>query len=125
MIEEKSLVYLLVRFILGGIFLYHGISKLGSGYNDWVAYMETVKIPKIVAQLAIFIEILIGITLIVGFFTRFYAFLGIVFMLVAFYIAHKEDPLIGEKGCSYQILIILLSIGLLITGSGKYAYKQD
>jgi putative oxidoreductase len=125
MIEEKSLVFLLIRFVLGGIFLYHGISKLGSANVGWVSYMESVKIPKLMAQLAIFIEILIGITLILGIFTRFYALLGLLFMIVAFYVAHREYPLIGEKGCSYQILIVLLCIGLLITGSGKYAYKSD
>ena len=125
MIEEKSLVYLLIRLVLGGIFLYHGISKLGNANTAWVEYMESVKIPKIVAQIAIFIEIIIGITLILGIFTRFYALVGLLFMIVAFYIAHRQDPIVGEKGCSYQILILILCIALLITGSGKYAYKSD
>ena len=125
MIEEKSLVYLLLRIILGSIFIYHGISKLGAGYNSWIDYMNSKQISSLWAIAAIIAEIFIGVKILFGLYTRISALGGLAFMIAALYIAHSNDPIFGEKGISYQILIMLLCIGLALTGGGKYVVIKD
>lgn len=121
MIEEKSLVYLIIRLVLGCIFIYHGISKLGGGYNPWIEYMKSLGITTFPAVFAIVLEILIGLGLLFGLYTRITALTGILFMIIAVYLAHRNDPILGEKGIGYQILIILMCIGLTVTEGGKYS----
>lgn len=125
MIEEKSLVYFTMRLILGSIFIYHGISKVGSGYTDWMSYMNSLNINTIFAVFAIIFEIFIGFFIILGLYTRLVSLGGIIFMFIALYLAHSKHPILGENGISYQILIILICVGLTLTGGGKYSIIKD
>ena len=122
---EKSLVFLCMRSILGIIFIKHGIAKLGDGYQSWANFIKSKNINEIFAIASIIAEILIGFLLILGIYTRITALIGFIFMLIAVFIAHDKDPLIGEKGISYQILIIFILLSLTITGSGDYAIRKD
>jgi putative oxidoreductase len=125
MIDEKSAVYLAFRLILGSIFIFHGISKLGEGFTAWNDFMSSKGVPYLIAILAVIIELSIGLLLFLGVYTKIASFIGIIFMLIAIYIAHRNDPLFGSQGIGYQLLIILGCIGLSLTGSGKYAIIAD
>ena len=119
--EEKSLVYLAIRIIVGVIFIYHGFSKIGSGYDSWINYITGEGIPKHIGTFAAIFEILIGVAILFGLYTHLAALGGLIFMIIAIYIAHRKDPILGEKGIGYQILIFILCIGLAITGGGKFS----
>ena len=123
MLKEKSLVYLCLRLILGTIFIYHGVVKL-LDIDSWMSYMNSKNINKFIAYFALFVEIIIGILLISGLFHIWTCLLGLCFMFVALYIAHRNDSIFGESGIGYQIIIILILIGLAISGFGDYNLKN-
>jgi putative oxidoreductase len=125
MSHEKSIVYLILRLVTGSIFIYHGYNKLGSGYSGWKNYMQEQGFNEIFAIAAIVAEILIGIALILGIFTKIFAIFGALFMVVAWWISHRNDPILGEKGISYQITLFLLCICLALHGGGKFALTKN
>ena len=121
---EKPVVYLILRLITGGILVYHGYNKLGSGYDGWKNYMKEQGFNEFFSIASIIAEILIGIALILGFFTKIFAIFGALFMVVAWWISHRNDPILGEKGISYQITIFLLCICLALHGGDKFSVTK-
>lgn len=116
-INEESIVYLLIRFIIGIIFVLHGYNKL-SDLQNWNKFILSKNLPEFLGIFSALFEKIIGILLIIGFLTRLSSLGLIIFMIIAIYLAHIEEPIYKYL---YQISIILLGITLLITGSGNYS----
>jgi uncharacterized membrane protein YphA (DoxX/SURF4 family) len=116
-INEESIVYLLIRVIIGIIFVFHGYNKL-LDLQNWNKFIVSKNLPEFLGIFSALFEIIIGILLIIGFLTRLSSLGLIIFMIIAIYLAHIEEPIYKYL---YQISIILLGITLLITGSGNYS----
>lgn len=116
-INEESIVYLLIRFIIGIIFVFHGYNKL-LDLQNWNKFIVSKNLPEFLGIFSALFEKIIGILLIIGFLTRLSSLGLIIFMIIAIYLAHIEEPIYKYL---YQISIILLGITLLITGSGNYS----
>ena len=116
-INEESIVYLLIRFIIGIIFVFHGYNKL-LDLQNWNKFIVSKNLPEFLGIFSALFETIIGILLIIGFLTRLSSLGLIIFMIIAIYLAHIEEPIYKYL---YQISIILLGITLLITGSGNYS----
>ncbi|MFL6798081.1 MAG: DoxX family protein, partial [Xanthobacteraceae bacterium] len=79
---------LLGRFLLGFIFIQSGWSKL-LHISDVAAGMSNRGVPLLLAYLAPFVEFFGGLTLVIGFATRYSALLVILFTLAATWVSHR------------------------------------
>lgn len=119
-IDEQSIVYLFIRLIIGIIFLYHGFNKL-LDLQNWNKFIVSKNLPEFFGIFSALFETIIGIFLIIGFLTRLSSLGLIIFMIIAIYLAHIQDPVYKYV---YQISIILLGFSVLITGSGNYSFDN-
>lgn len=116
---EKSLGLLLIRVGTGLVFFMHGIMKLQnmSMVNDF--FVKSLGLPPGTASLIAFIEVVGGLMLITGVFTRVAAFvLGIV-MLCAIFLTGGIAT--GWEQHELEALLMAVSFGLVYTGSGKFS----
>lgn len=120
--------YLLVRMIVGGVFLAEGIQKFL--FADALGVGRFVKIgipaPEIMAPFVGVVEIVCGALLLVGLFTRLASIPLIVDMLVA--IATTKVPILVERGFWAMVhearvdwSMLLGSVVLLLIGAGRWS----
>ena len=105
--------WLFLRVIAGIIFILHGLSKFGKGT------------PGTLFLIAGIIEIVGGILIVLGLWTRLVALIAAIEMIVAWFIAHAPrgwDPL--TNGGEPALLFLILFIALLLHGGGKYALEH-
>lgn len=95
------------RVLLAHIFLLAGINKI-SAYAGTQGYMEAMGVPGVLLPLVIILEIAGGLALIVGWQTRYAAYLLAGFTIVAGIIFHSDF--------SNQMQSILFMKNLSITG---------
>ncbi len=113
---------LIVRVIVGLIFMVHGAQKLFGAFGG-AGLEETVKMMGPPLGYAVTIgEFFGGLGLIVGFLSRFSAASLIVIMLGAIATVHgKNGFLLSEGGFEYNLALIGLLAPILIAGPGSYA----
>lgn len=72
----------LLRVTLGALFLTHGLTKLlVFTPAGTVAYFQSLGLPSVVAYASMSLELLLGITLILGIYARWFALLGVPLLL--------------------------------------------
>lgn len=126
----NSIGLLLIRLILGIVFIVHGAQKVfgwfgGSGLEKWGNYLSTFSIPKSLSPLIAIAELLFGITLLVGLFTRSSALVAFVFMLFAIFLAHYDKGFFVNKGgYEYALVLAIVSLSLYFTGAGEYSVDK-
>ncbi|HSU29015.1 MAG TPA: DoxX family protein [Chitinophagaceae bacterium] len=116
---DPDLSALLLRLILGGLFIYHGYFCIEHMNEYRPLSQPIIGIPgKLAYDLLMVFQLGCGILLCLGFLTRL-AVLPITFMMVvAFFVAHKKDTFqVKELAFAYM----LLSVVVFIMGSGKYS----
>jgi len=127
-IEQKPLAYLLVRMIVGCVFLSEGIQKFV--FSDSLGVGRFIKIgipaPELMAPFVGIVEIVCGALLLVGFLTQLAAIPLIIDMLVA--ISTTKIPILLEKGfwamaheARVDWCMLLGSVILLIAGGGRWS----
>ena len=125
---KKPIAHFLVRLIVGCVFLSEGIQKFL--FSDSLGIGRFVKIgipaPEIMAPFVAAVEIVCGVLVLVGLYTRLAAFPLIVNMLVA--ISTTKIPILLEKGfwgmaheARTDWSMLLGSIFLLIAGAGGWS----
>jgi len=111
---------LLVRIIVGIIFMMHGSQKLlgafgGRGLQNTVEQMGAIGYPVTIG------EFFGGFGLIVGFLSRFSAASLIVTMLGAITLVHGRNGFFAPTGFEFNLALIGLLLPILIAGPGRYA----
>lgn len=111
----------LIRVVLGIIFMVHGFDKFLSGIANVVERFEEYGIPfaTLVAFVIAFIELIGGTFLILGFSTRFVAGVFIVIMLGAIITVHFEQGFL--QGYEFNIVLIAMASYLVITGTKLFS----
>ncbi|GAB4165475.1 MAG: DoxX family protein [Winogradskyella sp.] len=129
---HPNIGFSIARLTLGLVILPHGAQKLlglfgGYGYSATMESLTTqMGLPSIVAFSVIIIEFFGSISLILGFFSRFWAlaltgmFLGIIYttQLEHGFFMNWFGNQAGE-GYEYSLLIIGLALTIIVNGSGK------
>lgn len=110
---------LILRVVVGGFFLKEGISKIGMLENV-VGWFESLGLPAIAAYLVAFGEVLGGIALILGLYSRLAAVLGIPIMLGATYFLSVG---IIPGPWQYPFLIAVVFLVIFLQGGGAFALK--
>jgi putative oxidoreductase len=119
---SPDLTALLLRLIFGGLFIYHGYSKIASFDEILPHFKDPIGIgSKLSFILVIFAEFFCGLLVLLGFLTRLTVIPIFITMLVAYFIAHADDPFQRKE---LPLVFLLLSIVIFITGSGKYSLDK-
>lgn len=128
---------LVLRMMLGVLMFPHGAQKLlgwfgGFGFIGTMGFFtEKMGIPWIIAFLVIIAESLGAIGLIIGFLTRFAAFGIACIMIGAIWLVHWPNGFFmnwsgkqAGEGFEYHLLVLAISIGLMIAGSGRWSVDR-
>ncbi len=116
---NTDMAALLLRLIVGGLFIYHGYGKLEK-YDEYLAMSKSIigLGASIEFNLVIFAEFFCGIFVALGFLTRLTIIPIFITMVVAYFIVHSKDAFqVKELAFVYMVL----SPVVFILGSGKYS----
>lgn len=123
---------LVVRVLIGGLFMGHGVGKLfgwfgQGGVNGTGAFFESVGY-KPGENLAIFagvIELAAGAMIVLGFMIPLAAAIVIGDMMNAAWVKSGKGFWIADDGYEYEFVLIFLVLALTITGAGAYALDRN
>ncbi len=118
-----------LRLAVGIIFAAHGWQKFSGGLDGVARFFGSVGIPlpEVSAFIVAFVELVGGIGLIVGFFTRYWALLLSIVMIVAIFTVKLQGGLLGSGGRpGYELDLALLAgcLALLLTGPGPISLER-
>ncbi|HVU14700.1 MAG TPA: DoxX family protein [Phototrophicaceae bacterium] len=125
----SSLALLIVRLVLGVIFIYHGSQKVfgwfgGSGTSGMAKSLanQGSAFPSLLAWMAALSEFLGGLFVFVGLLTPFAAAFIISAMIVAIVTVHfKKGFANGKGGYEFNLSLIALALVLVLLGAGSYS----
>ena len=127
---QRDFILLLARILLMILFVLSGWSKL-TGFEGTVGYMTSLgaPVPMLAAAIAVIMELLVGILLILGFYTRPLALLFALFVLGTALIGHPFWNMV-EPERSANMTQFLKNLGiigglLLLTLSGAGRFSLD
>jgi putative oxidoreductase len=135
---DDSWTPLILRIFLGLVVFPHGAQKLfgwfgGYGFSGTMSFFTgTVGLPSAVGLLVILLESVGAVALMAGIATRLIAINYILLAIGIVFSSHIENGFFmnwfgnqAGEGYEYFLLWIGLSIGLTISGSGKFSVDKD
>ena len=117
---KSNIVSLIMRVVLGIIFVFHGVDKFQMGLSNVEAWFSSMGIPGFLAYVVAVIELVGGIMLIVGLFTRYVSVLLVVTLIGAIVTAKLSAGLLGNgnmAGYELDLGFILVLLHLIIAES--------
>jgi putative oxidoreductase len=126
---SENIGKLVLRLMLGGMMLFHGIDKALHGITFINGLLKLHGIPEVLAYGVYAGEILAPLFLILGWKSRFWAGVMVFDMAVAIYLTHAGALLkLGAHGAwavEVPMFYMLSALALVLLGSGKYAIIRD
>ena len=114
-----------MRVVVGIVFLVHGGQKLFlMGFGGVAGGLGSLGVPEpgLFAVIVTLVELLGGLALILGLFTRVGAVLLAVDMLVAILTVHLPNGFFNENhGYEYPLVLLAASVALAMAGPGEAA----
>lgn len=123
----QSYALLLVRLVVGSVFLLHGAQKVfgffgGPGLEGFASYITSLGLPASLGYLAAIFELAAGLMLVLGIATELGALMTIPVMKVAIYLVHWSNGyFIQNQGYEYALNLLLLAVAIIIGGPGAHA----
>ena len=119
---NTDLAVLLLRVIFGGLFVYHGYTKL-MAYDQFAPmFPDFIGIgSRISFNLVIFAELVCGFFVVIGLLTRLSVIPIFITMLVAYFMAHGADPFQKKE---LPFLFLLLCLVIFFLGSGRFSLDR-
>jgi putative oxidoreductase len=126
--DWADFVQLVGRILLGQLFILIGWTKL-TGYAFYVTYFTALKVPyaDIWPWPIGILELVIGVSLLVGFATRYAALASLVFVVIATALAHRyweypEAQQFGQYNNFVKNLAVMAgSLYIFLMGGGRFA----
>ena len=124
---SANLGKLVLRLMLGGLLLFHGVAKLQAvpvGIMDRIAAMG---FPSALGYLVYVGEVVAPALLILGLWTRVAALLVVINMVVAVLLAHAAQ--LGDVGDSggyaleLQAFYLFTAVALILLGGGRFGVR--
>ena len=126
---SDNLGKLLLRLMLGGMMLFHGIDKALHGIGFLKGIMHVHGLPEALAYGVYVGEILAPIFLIIGWKSRVWAGVMVVNMAMAVYLTQLSAVFkLGAHGAwavELPMFYLLGALTIVLLGSGKYAIMRD
>ena len=122
LLNFSLLAPVVLRIVLGLIFINLGYIELTSEKKRWAAFFETVhlKPATIFVILMGLFEIVGGFFLIAGFMTQVTALVFSIMTFGEFYAEYREETLL-KRDVIFYLLIFAISLSLLLSGAGIFA----
>lgn len=120
-------MYTIARVIIGAMFAVHGAQKFGIGSDMTVAgFAAFAGVPVALGYVAALIELVGGLCIALGLFTRYSAAFGALVMLAAWGLVHLKggfNPFTngGELPAAYFAMFLVM----MKLGNGKYSLEQS
>lgn len=111
-----------LRVIAGTAFIMHGLPKL-SGIGKTQGFFGMLGLPPELALPIALLEVIGGIVLLLGIFTRIASILFIIEMTGAILAAKITKGFVG--GYEIELLLMFISISLLISGPGRISIERE
>jgi len=119
---------LLLRVVLGVLFLLHGIAKIKGGVGPIEGMITGAGLPGFLAYGVYIGEVLAPLLLIVGFYSRIAAVVIAFNMVVAIALAHaKEIFQLGPQGgwaLELQGMFLFTAIAIALIGPGRFSINR-
>ncbi len=111
---------LVMRLVLGTVMIGHGYGKVFGGLHHHAQFVASLGLPAWSGYVSAFAEFFGGICVLVGLFTRFFAFAICIDLLVAIWKVHWHNGLMaaGGKGYELPLAVAALAFGLIFLGAG-------
>ncbi|MBI5787026.1 MAG: DoxX family protein [Candidatus Niyogibacteria bacterium] len=121
LLDYSNFAPLLLRVVLGLVFVVHGYPKLFGGFSQTVGFFESVGIKpgKFWAFVVGAVEFFGGIALILGFATQLAALLIAINMVVA--MAKVKFKMGFVNGYEFDLVLLAMALSLMLTGAGAFA----
>jgi putative oxidoreductase len=118
----KDLGILLIRLVLGAVFIYHGWAKVGN-IDGTLAFFSQIGLGNILlVYLAAYGELIGGILLVLGLWTRYITPVLVIIMAVAIQTVHLKNGFdIMQGGYEYALTLLVVSAAVGMIGAGKYS----
>ncbi|MFQ5914570.1 MAG: DoxX family protein [Nitrospinota bacterium] len=110
-----------LRAALGTVFLANGARKLlAFGFDGFAGFLAGIGVPGAAfwAVVVILVEILGGLAILIGMFTRYAAAALSVNMLIAIFAVHAKAGFFLPNGVEYALTLMAASLTLLLMGGG-------
>lgn len=116
---QYSMLLLLLRLLLGGLFLIHGLDKLTAFDELQHSFFDPLGISSRSSLiLAIFGELICASGFIVGLFTR----LALIPMITTMVVAHFMVPGVNASGQELSLIYMSIFTILFFSGPGNYSF---
>ena len=120
---------LILRIMVGGLMLFHGVSKLQHGIGYIKGLVAGQGLPEFLAYGVYVGELVAPILLILGWRSRIWAGVIAVNMLVVIYLtqlsAFMKLGTHGSWAVELQMFYLLSALAIAFIGSGKFAITED
>lgn len=112
----------ILRTLLGLIFINLGVLAFKNEKERWVVSLSTLNVPNPRVAVKAFgvIEIISGISLVLGFYTQIAALVLALLTFAEAYVEYK-DPAILKRNFVFYTMLLIISISLLLSGAGAFA----
>jgi putative oxidoreductase len=117
----QPLALLVMRLALGAIMVAHGYQNVFRHLGEHVHLVTSLGLPASLGYVSAFTELLGGLLLLAGFFTRAAAFAICIDLVVAIWKVHWHNGLIGEHGSEFPLALATLAFALIFFGAGPIA----
>lgn len=122
----RNTALIIMRVILGFLFLAHGIAKLQMGVGNVAGWFQSIGIPGFMAYGVTAIELIGGAMLIVGLFTRYVSILLIAVLVGAVLTAKLSAGLLGNgQSAGYELDLAFIVIALYLAVAGRTGLSLD
>ena len=121
-----SVGLLLIRLMVGAVFIYHGWSKVNGGVPKFAEMLGkmNVPLPTASAWISALTEFVGGILIAMGLFSRIAALPMAFNMAVAVFMVHWKNGFSGQGGYEYPMALGVILLALALTGPGRIAVTR-
>ena len=119
-----DIAHVALRVLLGIVLAYHGWLKVSGGYAVGFFGQVGIPIPQVLGPFVSFLELLGGLALIAGLFTRY---LGVLFTIEFIVATYVKWIVLGKGygGSELELLILLTALFLATNGGGSISVDKS
>jgi len=117
----------IIRVVLGIIFFMHGLDKFKGGVENTAGWFESIGLPVFLAYGVAVVELVGGIMLVLGLFSRIVSILFAIVMIGAIVKVKLAIGFFGNgqmAGYEMDLAFLAMAIMIAITGSKAFALDQ-
>jgi putative oxidoreductase len=124
-LNRSQMALLIIRLLLGILFVYHGIFKIVVfTFAGTAKYFESLGYPGFLAYPEIFVEIIGGLLLLLGIKTRWVSLLLVVMMLFALPAHWPQGFIFTNNGIEVPFTFAILLLALAIDNSKGFRLEN-